>query len=349
MAATSLVFYIFLVIMLLSRTARSFVPSRFSCLYSSSSSSSSSNLEPFLPPYSPPKPFPYPNLIPVPGTNLTLKVVYTDYDSLVVVSKPTGLLSVPGSSTPTPPNVVSAVCREFNVQDVPRAVVHRLDMDTSGLLIVALKPEAQRWLYKEFREKRVKKVYNAIVVGTLPNSKTNPNENSGSVKSAKDLDSIIKKAPWQDVVDEQYLSSLQEKIDQLIDRKEIGSKYLKGVKERAEASAPGVTRWESEGVVQVNGVDCTRLKLYPQTGRTHQLRVFCRYHFNRAILGDQGYMSGGLATSLLNKTLTPEQAVIENSVNWKNRMCLHAGELSFRHHGVGQDIQIEDLEDFNIH
>ena len=52
----------------------------------------------FLPPFAPPSPFPYPRRIPVPGTDKTLKVCYTDYDSLVVVSKPPGLLSVEGAS-----------------------------------------------------------------------------------------------------------------------------------------------------------------------------------------------------------------------------------------------------------
>ena len=52
----------------------------------------------FLPPFAPPSPFPYPRRIPVPGTDKMLKVCYTDYDSLVVVSKPPGLLSVEGAS-----------------------------------------------------------------------------------------------------------------------------------------------------------------------------------------------------------------------------------------------------------
>ncbi|GMI03306.1 hypothetical protein TrVE_jg4116 [Triparma verrucosa] len=297
----------------------------------------------FLTPFAPPSPFPYPRRIPVPGTDKTLKVCYTDYDSLVVVSKPPGLLSVEGASGCSE-NAVSAVCQEFGVADVPRAVVHRLDMETSGLLIVALRPDAQRWLYEEFREKRVKKTYSAVVMGTL-----SPHQQQGesSVKSAKALDSIIDKGPWQDVVDDAYLSSLQH----FIETSNVGVNYMKGVKERAEKSAPGVTRYESEGLVEVNGVDCTRIKLFPHSGRTHQLRVFCRQHLNRAILGDRGYMCGGGAKSLLDKTSAGRstfQTALEENIDWNGRMCLHAGELSFRHRGVNQMIHIQDSEDFGI-
>ena len=101
--------------------------------------------------------------------------------------------------------------------------------------------------------------------------------------------------PWQDVVDEQYSQSLQATIEDIESKNEVGSEWLKGAKRRAETSRPGHTLYESLGEISVNGITCTRLKLCPQTGRTHQLRVFCRSHLNRGILGDTGYMHGGLA------------------------------------------------------
>ena len=240
-----------------------------------------------------------------------------------MVSKPVGVTSAPGGAGE---DVVTAVCREFGVSDVSRAVAHRLDMETSGLLIVALTPEAQKWLYEDFREKRIKKTYEALVVGEVGLEK-----GEGSVKSAKDV-SNPHSGPWQDVVDEGYLRGLQMQIEgrtkhtqlstpvlltqththtyththihtnvDLESRNEVGLEYLKRVMSRAETSRPGHTLYERVGRLSVNGVALTRLRLYPQTGRTHQLRVFCRSHLNRAILGDSGYMHGGLAESILSK------------------------------------------------
>lgn len=82
-------------------------------------------------------------------------------DRLVVIDKPAGLLSVPGRSEPD--------CASARVQDVfPDAlIVHRLDQATSGLLLFARGPEAQRELSADFAERRVHKVYIAVVGGQL--------------------------------------------------------------------------------------------------------------------------------------------------------------------------------------
>ena len=158
----------------------------------------------FLPPYTVPASFSYPHAIPIEGSDATLTVKYTDYRSVVVVSKPVGVTSAPGGAGE---DVVTAVCREFGVFDVSRAVAHRLDMETSGLLMVALTPEAQKWLYEDFREKRIQKTYEALVVGEV-----GAERGEGSVKSAKDM-SNTHSGPWQDVVDEGYLRRLQIQIE----------------------------------------------------------------------------------------------------------------------------------------
>lgn len=81
-----------------------------------------------------------------------------------MVDKPEGLLSVPGKGEANQDCVVSRVRAMF-----PRAVgplvVHRLDMDTSGLLVVGLTVEAQRALSGEFEARRVEKAYVALVEG----------------------------------------------------------------------------------------------------------------------------------------------------------------------------------------
>lgn len=89
-----------------------------------------------------------------------ITVVHAD-DRLVIVDKPTGLLSVPGRT--------EADCASARVQALyPEArVVHRLDQATSGLLLFARGAEAQRELSAAFAERRVGKVYVAVVAGQL--------------------------------------------------------------------------------------------------------------------------------------------------------------------------------------
>jgi tRNA pseudouridine32 synthase/23S rRNA pseudouridine746 synthase len=89
-----------------------------------------------------------------------MRVVYAD-DRLVVVDKPPGMLSVPGRTEPD--------CASARVQALyPDAlVVHRLDQATSGLLLFARGAQAQRELSADFAERRVGKVYVAVVAGRL--------------------------------------------------------------------------------------------------------------------------------------------------------------------------------------
>ena len=88
------------------------------------------------------------------------RVIHAD-DRLVVITKPAGLLSVPGRTEPD--------CASARVQALyPDAlVVHRLDQATSGLLLFARGPQAQRELSADFAERRVGKVYIALVAGHL--------------------------------------------------------------------------------------------------------------------------------------------------------------------------------------
>lgn len=85
-------------------------------------------------------------------------------DTLVVVDKPPGLPSVPGRTTEL------ADCAAHRVQQRhPDArIVHRLDMDTSGLLLMARGVAAERALHRQFERRTVAKTYVAVVHGTLP-------------------------------------------------------------------------------------------------------------------------------------------------------------------------------------
>ena len=93
-------------------------------------------------------------------------IIHMD-DHLVVLDKPSGLLSVPGRGPTHADCLASRVQGEF-----PEArIVHRLDMATSGLLIMARGPEMERRLSIAFQQRQVKKRYVAVVAG-IPSPET---------------------------------------------------------------------------------------------------------------------------------------------------------------------------------
>lgn len=91
-----------------------------------------------------------------------LEIIYSD-EALVAVNKPTCLLTVPGRG----PDKQDCVYHRLQEQFPEALVVHRLDMDTSGLMLFALSPEAQRNLNLQFEKREMAKTYVAIVEGVM--------------------------------------------------------------------------------------------------------------------------------------------------------------------------------------
>lgn len=91
-------------------------------------------------------------------------IQYAD-ESVVVVRKPEGMLSVPGKDgLPS----VQDILREEFPQGAPPMLVHRLDMDTSGLLVAARTPQAFQCLQRQFLMRQVEKTYVALLAHPLP-------------------------------------------------------------------------------------------------------------------------------------------------------------------------------------
>ncbi|MGB3316469.1 MAG: RluA family pseudouridine synthase [Albidovulum sp.] len=170
-----------------------------------------------------------------------LKILYSDHH-LLVVDKPAGLLSVPGKGEHL------ADCLLCRIQAAwPEALlVHRLDRDTSGVMVFALSSMAQRHLGLQFEKRQTKKVYYARVWGHVA-AKT------GTV----DLPIIV---DWPN-------RPLQ-KIDH-------------------EKGRQAVTDWR---VVRYEDAE-TRVRLFPHTGRSHQLRLHMK-EIGHPILGDPFYATG---------------------------------------------------------
>ncbi|MDA7746689.1 RluA family pseudouridine synthase [Psychromonas sp.] len=103
-----------------------------------------------------------PNFVYNPPTQRYLDIIYHDQD-IVVLNKPSGLLSVPGRDPWHKDSLALRVMRVW-----PNAsVVHRLDMATSGIIILALQKSAQSHMGRQFQQKVIDKTYFARVEGII--------------------------------------------------------------------------------------------------------------------------------------------------------------------------------------
>ena len=160
-----------------------------------------------------------------------IDLLYVD-DFLLVVDKPSGLLAVPGRGAD------KQDCLSARVQACyPDAlVVHRLDMATSGLMVLARGPAAQRKLSMAFAAREVDKRYIAVVAGRL-------------------------EAPAQEwgIIDLPILADWPNRPLRKVDH---------------QLGKPSRTRWRVLG--HDHGSQTTRVELDPITGRSHQLRLHLR-------------------------------------------------------------------------
>ena len=197
-----------------------------------------------------------------PPANTGLTIIHQDKD-ILVLEKPAGLLSVPGRGAEKQDSLASRVQAEF-----PEAlVVHRLDMETSGIMLMARNPESQRAMGRLFESRCIDKTYTAVVSGQLQN-------NSGEINFPLISD---------------WLNRPRQKID---------SKLGKPAK-----TAYRVIDYDAQQ-------HTTRVELFPETGRSHQLRVHMMA-IGHPISGDRLY----------NQTVNAPS----------DRLLLHASSLEFSH------------------
>lgn len=178
-----------------------------------------------------------------------VETLYEDRE-IAVIHKPEGLLSVPGKDA-AQPSVYALMRRKYPEATGP-LIVHRLDMATSGLMIIAKTEFAYHRLQKEFLNHRVQKKYIAII-------------------SEKDI--LGRDIPEKGIV------SLPLQPDYLNRPRQIVNH---------EQGKEAITEYEI--LERIDGSHL-RIALYPKTGRTHQLRVHCAHQegLNAPILGDPLY------------------------------------------------------------
>jgi tRNA pseudouridine32 synthase / 23S rRNA pseudouridine746 synthase len=179
-------------------------------------------------------------------------LIYED-SALLVFNKPSGLLSVPGKGPE------KADCLRTRVQQVyPEALtVHRLDMSTSGVLLMARSAELHRAMSIAFQDRKVHKRYIAVVDGHI--------REEDALLSDDSLTWRLIDLP----IATDWINRPLQKID-------------------AMEGKPSQTRYR---VVSYDAVtNSTRVELAPVTGRTHQLRVHLQ-SLGHPILGDHLYAS----------------------------------------------------------
>ena len=204
-----------------------------------------------------------------------LEILYED-EWLLVVNKPAGMLSVPGKLDVD--SVYQRVRRIYPEATGPM-IVHRLDMATSGLLLIAKTKEVHQNLQAQFKNRTVRKRYVALL--------------DGLVKRREGLIALPLRPDPED------------RPRQVVD--EVSGK-------------PAVTLFET--------LTCeahrSRVLFFPQTGRTHQLRVHAAHPL-------------GLDAPIVGDELYGKKA---------ERLYLHAEYLAFRHPVSGRMIEVEKLAGF---
>ena len=184
----------------------------------------------------------------------SIDIVYEDRD-LAVIVKPSGMLTVPGRSKKQ--SVETILRQRWNDNDTP-IIVHRLDMATSGLLVVARNKEAHKHLQAQFKAKMVRKRYIALLDATLLNRVGLPSEGTISLPLCADA---------------------VDRPRQIVDKNK---------------GKTAITHYKIVGKTPLQDSrynEAVKVELCPITGRTHQLRVHCAHSegLSCPILGDTLY------------------------------------------------------------
>ena len=249
------------------------------------------------------------------------RVLYAD-EYIMVVDKPAGMLSVPGKADDSASVSVEeyfANNSKFKTQNSKfLKAAHRLDMDTSGLLVLARTEQAYVELQRQFASRETVKRYEAVLSGvpkhTTPHSTFHSDVPEPITQNSKFKIQNSSRQPDSclEAISLPLIADINDRPRQRVDM---------------EHGKPALTLYN---IVEVRAADAntavayttkkadkslTLVHLYPKTGRTHQLRVHCAH-------------PQGLACPILGDPLYGTERA--------DRMYLHAAELTFRHPITGE-------------
>lgn len=244
--------------------------------------------------------------------DIPLEVVFED-DDLIVINKPTGMVVHPAPGTPsgTLVNALLHHCGDdlSGVGGVKRpGIVHRIDKETSGLLVVAKSDAAHHGLADQFAAHTVERYYNAVVYGV-------PDASDPRLRG-------IRGASFEPG---NILRMTTQLARHKHDRQRQAVLFQGG--RHAVTRARIVERFGTPGVAAL--VEC-----WLETGRTHQIRVHMT-HAGHGLIGDPVY---GGSRKLPLKALSP---VALDAVRNFPRQALHAAILGFQHPVTDQPLRFE--------
>ena len=206
--------------------------------------------------------------------NIPLDVVYEDED-LIVINKPVGMVVHPAAGNPdgTLVNALLYHCGDSlsGIGGVIRpGIVHRIDKETSGLLVVAKHDEAHLFLAEQLKGHRINRIYTAVAVGNFK-------EDAGTV-------------------------------DAPIGRHPVDRKRMAVIRNPELSAREAVTHWKVLSRATADGNAFTLLRCELETGRTHQIRVHCA-SIGHPLLGDPIYGGNGTKFEAKHKSMIEGQAL----------------------------------------
>lgn len=224
-----------------------------------------------------------------------LDVLFEDQD-VIVINKPAGLVVHPaaGHEQDTLVNALLAHTKDLSMKfgEERPGIVHRLDKETSGIIVVAKNDKAHESLTAQFKERSTDRVYFAVCIGT-----------------ARTLNGTFKSFLARHLVDRKRYASI-------LDTE--GKVYVN------QEDPPSFGKWavtHFDVLKRQGGLSYLKLKL--ETGRTHQIRVHLSEN-GLAIAGDGTYGAD-------KKIRTIESRHTQEDVKSLPRFLLHAAELGFTH------------------
>jgi 23S rRNA pseudouridine1911/1915/1917 synthase len=238
------------------------------------------------------------NLVPL---EHPLEVLYEDSD-LLVVNKPAGVVVHPsaGHAQDTLVNMLIAHTEDLSMgfHEHRPGIVHRLDRDTSGLLVVAKNDSTQQALSEKFQKRDLHRIYHAVCIGVPP-------------KKSGTLQSFLGRHPS----DRKRFASLLNEAKQVI---------------RDPSAAPTSGKWAATHYEVLDSLPSglSYLKLKLETGRTHQIRVHLS-ELGCPIVKDDVYGAHRKIKNIQNQHL-------RDLVSRFPRFALHARELGFQHPRTGE-------------
>ena len=284
-------------------------------------------------------------------------IVFED-DTILVVEKPSGMPSVPGLDGRTSLlELLSVTSSERNsfVTSSERSEsrhlhpVHRLDMDTSGIMVFAKTPEAAVNLRKQFEEHSVRKTYMARVC-------SEGNSGGGILRTTPPTSWLLAaKAHWAVCLPlttpaargvarssgcplrNFRTANAHGRIDL-----PLSADYDERPRQKVDFQQGKAAHTEYK-VFSENPDGTADLLLYPLTGRTHQLRVHCAHHLGlgRPISGDLLYGAHCVNEDAHKTTDHPKDTPLSQK---PSRLCLHALSITFRHPATSEPLTFTSEE-----